>query len=130
MPPTPKGRDIAVFDEWRLSEYVCTAGPNDRTFEEAHDRVSIAAVVDGTFNYRSNSGRALLYPGAVLLGNAGTCFECGHDHSTGDRCIALQIEPEFFAEIASTSAGSSRYAFVSAMLPAMASTTAMMATLL
>ena len=24
-----------------------------------------------------------------LLGNAGECFECGHDHGGGDRCLAF-----------------------------------------
>src|SRR5215469_2963034 len=32
-------------------------------------------------------GRATLVPGALMLGNPGACFECGHDHGVGDRCL-------------------------------------------
>jgi len=100
-----------------MSEFVCHAGPHDRPFEERHDYVAIAAVIDGSFTYRTDSGRALLYPGSFLLGNSGACFECGHDHGTGDRCISVHFSPEYFAEISATAAGSSRYQFPTATLP-------------
>jgi len=80
--------------------------------------VTIAAVVEGSFQYRSDAGTALLYPGALLLGNAGSCFECGHEHGTGDRCIAFQFAPEFFAEIAAAVTGSHRFRFPAAMVSA------------
>ncbi|MGH7003692.1 MAG: helix-turn-helix domain-containing protein, partial [Alphaproteobacteria bacterium] len=57
-------------------------------------------------------------PGAFLLGNAGTCFECGHEHATGDRCIAFQFAPAYFEEIAASAAGAYRFRFPTAMLPA------------
>jgi len=101
-----------------LSEFVCTAGPGDRPYEERHENMSIAAVVEGTFNYNSAAGRATLHPGALLLGNAGTGFECGHDHSAGDRCIAFQIAPDAFEEVAASVAGRARFRFQVAMLPA------------
>ena len=83
--PTISSRPIAEGADWSIREVVCRAGPQDRPFEERHLGVSIAAVVGGSFHYRNDAGRALLYPGSLLLGNAGTCFECGHTHSTGDR---------------------------------------------
>jgi AraC family transcriptional regulator len=115
---SPSGRFIAGGRDWTLSEFVCHAGPHDRRFEERHDRVAIAAVIDGSFTYRADSGRALLYPGSFLLGNFGSFFECGHDHSTGDRCISIQFSPEYFAEISAAAAGSGRYLFSTATLPA------------
>ena len=87
-------RLLARGEGWRISDIVCRAGPNDRPFEERHEDVSIAAVVEGSFRYRSSTGTALLYPGAFLLGNAGACFECGHEHATGDRCVSFQFAPE------------------------------------
>src|SRR2546430_5544229 len=30
----------------------------------------------------------LMTPGSLLLGNAGQCFECGHEHGLGDRCLS------------------------------------------
>jgi AraC-like DNA-binding protein len=38
-------------------------------------------------------------PGAFLLGNPGECFECGHDHATGDRCVSFHYEPDFYAHM-------------------------------
>lgn len=114
----PVARAIASCAEWSVAEFTCRAGPRDRPFEEHFEQVTIAAVVEGVFNYRADTGKALLHPGSLLLGNPGTCFECGHDHSTGDRCVSFQFAPEFFAEIAATAAGSSRYRFERAMLPA------------
>jgi AraC-like DNA-binding protein len=114
----PAVRALCRGRAWRVSEYVCTAGPGDRPFEEQHGDVAIAAVIDGTFTYRSDGGTAMLYPGAFLLGNAGTCYQCGHDHGTGDRCISFHVAPEYFAEIAASMAGSARFQFPSPMLPA------------
>ena len=114
----PRTRRIAHQRQWSLTEYVCTAGPHDRPFEERHDRVSVALVTAGTFRYRTGTGEGLLYPGAFLLGNAGSCYECGHEHSRGDRCLALHVDRELFAEIASGSSGSNRCEFRRAMLPA------------
>ena len=111
-------RVISEGAGWRISMVVCHAGPEDRPFEERHELVSIAAVVAGSFQYHADSGRALLYPGAFLLGNAGTCFACGHAHGRGDRCIAFQFTPDLFAEISATAAGSSRFRFASGMIPA------------
>lgn len=118
-PTIPAARVIACDAGWCLSEFTCRAGPQDRPFEERHGAVAIAAVLEGSFQYRCDSGRALLYPGAVMLGNPGACYECGHDHGTGDRCISFQFHPAFFEEIAASTAGSSLFRFQAAMLPAL-----------
>jgi len=77
----------------------------------------VALVTGGTFQYRSDTGTATLYPGAFLLGNDGACFECGHEHGTGDRCLAVHISRELFEEIAASSVGFSRFRFPTPMLP-------------
>ena len=96
----PTARVIAHGRDWALSEFICRSGPQDRPFEEQHHWYSISTVTHGHFSYRTTSGRALLQPGAWLLGNHGKCFECGHDHGTGDRCLALKLAPELLHEIA------------------------------
>src|SRR5262245_3123111 len=78
-PREPSGRELGAGNGWRVSEVICTAGPQDKPFEELHNSVSIGAVLEGSFNYRCAEGRALLSPGALLLGNAGGCFQCGHE---------------------------------------------------
>jgi len=114
----PRTRCLARGADWSLYEHVCLAGPRDQPFEERHDAFSIAAVLAGTFTYNSERGRALLHPGALLLGNHGACYCCGHDHSEGDVCLSAQFKPAYFAEIAATVAGSSRFRFPASMLEA------------
>lgn len=115
----PAVRKLAEGRDWAITEQICRAGPQDRPFEERHDRVALSVVLAGTFGYRTDTGRALLYPGAVLLGNAGRCFECGHEHGRGDRCVAFHLAPALFEEIARAATGSSRFRFRVPMLPAL-----------
>jgi AraC-like DNA-binding protein len=114
----PLKRRLAAGDGWSVHEIVCRAGPSDRPFEERHDGFSVSAVLEGSFTYRSDDGRQLLYSGALLLGNNGSCFECGHQHGVGDRCISLNVHEEQFGEVAAAAASSSRFRFSAASLPA------------
>ena len=110
-------RTLAAGDGWSVREVVCRAGPSDRPFEERHDGFSVSAVIEGSFTYRSDAGHGLLYPGALLLGNNGWCFECGHAHGIGDRCISLNVHEEQFGEIAAAAASTSRFRFSAPSLP-------------
>jgi AraC-like DNA-binding protein len=121
---SPRSRALAAGDGWRAVEYVCAAGPATRPFEERHATASISAVVGGTFTYRGANGRTLLHPGVFLLGNAGACYECGHEHGVGDRCIAVHYASDLFDEIAAGAAGRRRFRFPAAMLPALPELTA------
>ena len=93
-------RRLVTGEGWSVSDVICTSGPGDRPFEEQHDGVSIAVVLAGTFQYRSPLGRSMLTSGSLLLGNPGQCFECGHEHAAGDRCVAFRYAPDFFDRIA------------------------------
>ena len=93
------GRSLASGPGWDVSDVLCTSGPRDRAFEEAHTGVSVAIVIAGSFEYRSSHGRHLMTPGSFMLGNPGECFECGHDHAAGDRCLSFHYEPEFFDRV-------------------------------
>jgi AraC family transcriptional regulator len=108
---------LAEGSGWRVCNIVCTAGPNDRPFEEQHQSVCIAAVTEGSFQYRSSNGSATLAPGAVLLGNEGTCFECSHEHGVGDRCLSFHYELGYFEDILSSTATARRFEFQVPRLP-------------
>jgi AraC family transcriptional regulator len=110
-------RTLAAGEGWSLHEIVCRAGPSDRPFEERHDGFSVSAVIGGNFTYRSDAGHGLLYPGALLLGNDGSCFECGHAHGIGDRCISLNVCEEQFSEVAAAATSTSRFRFSAPTLP-------------
>jgi AraC-like DNA-binding protein len=78
----------------------------------------VAVVLAGSFTYGNEHGRTLLTPGSLLLGNAGGCFTCGHEHGEGDRCLSFHFEPAFFEEIAA-STGARRMGFGRNSLPAL-----------
>jgi len=91
---------LAQGDDWTVSDVICTAGPDDRAFEEQHSHVCIAVVVSGSFQYQSSSGRELMTPGSLLLGNVGQYFQCSHEHGVGDRCVSFTFEPRYFESLA------------------------------
>jgi AraC-like DNA-binding protein len=108
---------VAAGPGWRVSDVVCTAGPGDRPFEERHEAVCLAAVMRGTFQYRSAQGAAVLAPGALLLGNDGDGFECGHEHGTGDRCLAFHFARDHWEAIVAAVPGARRAGFAVPRLP-------------
>ncbi len=96
-------RVLAEGPGWSVTDLLCTAGPHDRSFEEQHQQFSVSLVTAGTFQYRSGSHCEMMTPGSLLLGNAGQCFACSHEHGEGDRCLSFKFQPELFAEIAAES---------------------------
>lgn len=115
-------RNLAAGQGWRVDDVLCTSGPHDPPFEEIHDTVCIALVTGGTFQYRSEQGSAVLAPGAVMLGNQGSCFECAHDHGAGDRCLSFHFTPDCLESIASAVPGVRRAWFAIPRLPPMPAT--------
>lgn len=109
---------LARGEGWSVADVVCTAGPADRPFEEAHACATIAVVVAGSFTYASSTGRALMTPGAMMLGNRGHCYTCGHEHGAGDRCVSFWYGPEVFERVlADAGIRVRRDAFTAARLP-------------
>jgi AraC family transcriptional regulator len=109
---------VGSGEGWSVTNVSCRLSRHDRPLEDQFGRMTVAAVMDGTFRYRTTTGKAVLYPGAFLLGNANACFECAFDDANGDRCIAFNFDTTLFQEIAASSAGSHRFRFPMAMLPA------------
>ena len=93
-------RVIARGRGWTVADVICTCGPSDRPYEERHSGYSIAVVLAGSFQYRSATGEVLMTPGSLMLGNQGQCFECGHDHGEGDRCVSFWYAPWYLERLA------------------------------
>ena len=108
---------LASGSGWRVQDVVCTFGPHDRPFAERHHGVCVAAVTEGTFQYRSTLGSAVLAPGALLLGNDRHAFECRHEHGTGDRCLSFRLTPEFLEGVVAAIPGVRRAVFSAPLLP-------------
>lgn len=94
---------LARGEGWSVEDVLCTCGPRDRPYQERHSKAVIAVVMAGTFQYRGDAGAKgeLMTPGSLMLGNVGQCFECGHEHGRGDRCLSFGYSPEYFERIAS-----------------------------
>src|SRR5688572_19993723 len=58
----PSERLITAGSGFTMNEFICRSGPCDRPFEERHDRFTISAVVGGSFVYKTDGGKVLLYP--------------------------------------------------------------------
>jgi AraC family transcriptional regulator len=108
---------LAAAEDWAVEDVLCTYWPADRSFEERHERYRIAIVGAGTFRCRAPGGRELLTPGSLLLGNAHECFECGHEHGSGDRCLAFAYSTEAFEQIASAAGVRGRARFRALRVP-------------
>jgi len=120
-------RLLAAGSGWRVSDVICTSGPRDPCYVEEHTAYSIALVTDGTFQYRSTQGSALMTPGSVLLGNVGACFECAHQHSRGDRCLAFHFSPEVLESVVSVFPGARQLTLAAPRLPPLPSVLAVLA---
>lgn len=93
-----EARLIAHGPGWIVEDIVCSHGPEDRPYDEQHTGFAVSVVTSGTFQYRGSGfdTRELMTPGSLLLGSPGQCFECGHEHGIGDRCLSFRFTPEYF----------------------------------
>lgn len=114
---TTAQKTLASGHGWQVSDVVCTAVAGDKPFEEEHRGFCIAAVTTGTFRYRTRQGTAMLAPGAILLGNPGACYECGHEHGAGDRCISFHFSPAYLERVVADLPGAKRLGFADPRLP-------------
>src|SRR5260370_4491560 len=95
-------RPLRQGQGWSIGEYLCTAGPDDRPFEERREEFSIAAVIEGAFTYRADTGTAVLHPGAFLFANSPAGYDGGRDNIPGDRCLPFHLPPAHFPQLAAT----------------------------
>ena len=118
---------LASGTGWVVRDVVCTSGPRDPHYVEQHSAYSIALVTNGNFQYRTVQGSALMTPGSLLLGNQGACFECGHQHGRGDRCLAFHFSPEIFESVVAAVPGRGRLVLTAPRLPPLPSVLALLA---
>lgn len=114
---TTAQKTLASGPGWQVSDVVCTATAGDRPFEEEHRGFCVAAVTRGAFRYRTRQGTAMLAPGAILLGNPGACYECGHEHGAGDRCLSFHFSQVYLERVLVDLPGVKRLGFADPRLP-------------
>jgi AraC-like DNA-binding protein len=82
-----------------VSEFRCSAGPNDTPFVERHRCHSVSYVRKGSFGCHSRGRFFELVTGSVLVGHPGDEYVCTHDHVCGDECLSFFLAPELVEAI-------------------------------
>jgi AraC-like DNA-binding protein len=78
-----------------VTDYRCTAGPDDQPFSEQHAGHSLSYVRKGSFGCRCRGQSHELIAGALLIGHPGDEYTCHHEHhGSGDECLSFSFAPE------------------------------------
>ena len=77
-----------------VSDFRCSAGPDDTPFAEQYASHSISYVRKGSFGCRCRGRSFELVAGSILVGYPGDEFTCTHDHGCGDECLSFFLSPE------------------------------------
>jgi AraC-like DNA-binding protein len=82
-----------------VSDFRCSAGPDDTPFAEQFGSHSISYVRKGSFGCHSRGRFFELVAGSILVGHPGDEFTCTHDHVCGDECLSFFLAPELVQAI-------------------------------
>src|SRR6202140_5916775 len=82
-----------------VSDFRCSAGPDDTPFVERHRCHSISYVRKGSFGCRTRGRCFELVAGSILVGHPGDEYTCTHDHVCGDECLSFFLDPELVEAI-------------------------------
>src|SRR5260221_14740386 len=82
-----------------VSDFRCSAGPDDTPFVERHRCHSVSYVRKGSFGCRTRGRFFELVAGSILVGHPGDEYMCTHDHICGDECLSFFLSPELVQAI-------------------------------
>ena len=82
-----------------VSDFRCSAGPDDTPFLERHRCHSVSYVRKGSFGCRTRGRFFELVAGSILAGHPGDEYMCTHDHVCGDECLSFFLTPELVEAI-------------------------------
>jgi len=82
-----------------VSDFRCSAGPDDTPFVERHRCHSVSYVRKGSFGCRTRGRSFELVAGSILVGHPGDEYTCTHDHVCGDECLSFFLAPELVEAI-------------------------------
>jgi AraC-like DNA-binding protein len=82
-----------------VSDFRCSARPEDTPFVEQYACHSVSYVRKGSFGCRTRGRFFELVAGSILVGHPGDEFICTHDHVCGDECLSFFLTPELVEAI-------------------------------
>jgi AraC-like DNA-binding protein len=77
-----------------VSDFRCSAGPDDKPFVEQYRCHSVSYVRKGSFGCKTRGRSFELVAGSVLVGFPGDEYICTHDHVCGDECLSFFLSAE------------------------------------
>jgi AraC family transcriptional regulator len=78
-----------------VTDYRCSAGPDDVPFVEVHAGFTLSYVRKGSFGCLAHGRAFELVAGSILIGHPGDEFTCTHEHHDGgDECLSIALAPE------------------------------------
>lgn len=77
-----------------VSDFRCTARPDDKPFVERYGCHSVSYVRKGSFGCQTRGRTFELVAGSILVGFPGDEYLCTHDHVCGDECLSFFLSPE------------------------------------
>ncbi|HWM89017.1 MAG TPA: AraC family transcriptional regulator [Kofleriaceae bacterium] len=125
LPARPWGAHaLGRAAEVAAHDVVCGHGAAAPILEGEYTSTHISVILGGAFHARTSEGRALLGPGALMLGNAAGAYEYRHVDDGGDRSLVFEYGGELLDEVASAVGAGPRgeRAFAAVCVPASAST--------
>src|SRR3954465_13151587 len=91
---------LLQHDAITVSDFRCTAGPNDAPFVELHCQYSISYVRKGSFGLHTRGRSFELVAGSILVGHPGDEYTCSHEHhGCGDECLSFFLAPDLVERI-------------------------------
>src|SRR6266852_5449943 len=82
-----------------VSDFRCSAGPDDTPFVERHRCHSVSYVRKGSFGCSTRGRFFELVAGSILVGHPGDEYTSTHDHVCGDECLSFFLSPELVEAI-------------------------------
>src|ERR1700732_546233 len=82
-----------------VSDFRCSAEPDDTPFVELYRCHSVSYVRKGSFGCRTRGRTFELVAGSILVGFPGDEYICTHDHVCGDECLSFFLSPELVEAI-------------------------------
>src|ERR1700680_3345258 len=82
-----------------VSDFRCSAGPDEAPFVEQFGCHSVSYVRKGSFGCHSRGRTFDLVAGSILVGHPGDEYICTHDHVVGDECLSFFLDPELVEAI-------------------------------
>jgi AraC family transcriptional regulator len=112
-------REVYAGRDFSVRYFFCGCGPDDPPYEEVHQDTCLGAVLSGFFSYQTAHSTNAMSAGAILLGNKGHPYQCGHEHSRGDVSLVFAVDHSLLeAALDFADSRSSTAEFALAYLPA------------